>query len=69
MFGNEDLVRDCLEYVVFENHISDTNGVWRVHDKLTPEWSTKAPPIIRTMRQPNMEDDVVDEEQKQVATT
>ena len=52
MYGSEDLIKDCLEYVVFEKHLSDTYGVWRVHDKLTPDWAPKPQPIYRTIRQP-----------------
>ena len=65
MFGNEDLERDCLEYIVFENHLSDTNGRWRIHDKVIPEWGTQAPPVVRTMRQPN----VVEEKNEKVQET
>ncbi|CAK9295326.1 unnamed protein product [Gordionus sp. m RMFG-2023] len=30
--------RDVLEYVVFENHLADTYGKWRLHAKTVPDW-------------------------------
>lgn len=38
MFGSADLVKDVLEYVVFEKHIVNIYGKWRVHDKVLPDW-------------------------------
>ncbi|CRK99794.1 CLUMA_CG013102, isoform A [Clunio marinus] len=42
MHGSEILAKDVLEYVVFEKHLSNYHGVWRIHDKIIPDW---APPI------------------------
>lgn len=39
--GSEILAKDVLEYVVFEKHLSNMYGAWRVHDKIIPDW---APP-------------------------
>jgi len=52
-FGSEKLAKDCLEYVVFEKHIADDYGQWRLHSKIVPEWLPKQQPVLRTMRQPN----------------
>lgn len=38
MHGSEILAKDVLEYVVFEKHVSNEYGVWRLHDKLIPDW-------------------------------
>jgi large subunit ribosomal protein L45 len=55
-YGSESLAKDCLEYVVFEKHISDEYGLWRIHGKIIPDWM---PPgqqtVVRTMRKPNFE--------------
>lgn len=55
-YGSENLAKDSLEYVVFEKHISDEYGSWRIHGKIIPDWM---PPgqqtVIRTMRKPNFE--------------
>ena len=39
--GSEAIIKDVLEYVVFENRISSTNGIWRIHDKIVPAWMKK----------------------------
>ncbi|XP_049885706.1 probable 39S ribosomal protein L45, mitochondrial [Pectinophora gossypiella] len=41
LHGSEILAKDVLEYVVFEKHLSNLYGTWRVHDKIIPDW---APP-------------------------
>lgn len=38
MHGSEILAKDVLEYVVFEKHISNEYGKWRLHDKIIPDW-------------------------------
>ncbi|XP_034233576.1 probable 39S ribosomal protein L45, mitochondrial isoform X2 [Thrips palmi] len=37
LYGSEVLAKDVLEYVVFEKHLSNEYGVWRVHAKLIPQ--------------------------------
>jgi len=55
-YGSENLAKDCLEYVVFEKHISDEYGIWRIHAKIIPDWMPAGQqPVIRTMRQPHFE--------------
>lgn len=48
--GSEAVVKDVVEYVVFEKNISDYNGKWRLHSKIIPEWAGKKDPIIATFR-------------------
>ena len=38
MSGSEKIVKDVLEFVVFENHVSEEYGRWRIHAKLIPDW-------------------------------
>ncbi|ENN71516.1 hypothetical protein HUJ04_013279 [Dendroctonus ponderosae] len=38
MHGSEILAKDVLEYVVFEKHLSNQYGLWRVHAKIIPTW-------------------------------
>lgn len=38
LLGTEHEAKPVLEYVVFENHIASADGVWRLHDKVYPEW-------------------------------
>jgi len=56
MFGSDTLAKDCLEYVVFERHLADEYGLWRIHGKITPPWLPPAQPVLRTMRKPKFEE-------------
>lgn len=50
MHGSEILAKDVLEYIVFEKHLSNVYGKWRLHHKVIPDWMPlpEAPP--RTYR-------------------
>ena len=63
MYGGENLLKDCLEYVVFEKHLSDEYGRWRVHGKIIPTWVPPQPGLYRTMKRPHF-DPVEDLEEK-----
>lgn len=41
LLGDPDEEKDVLEYVVFENHVSSLEGIWRMHDKVYPHWLPK----------------------------
>lgn len=59
--GSETLPKDVLEYIVFEKHLTNPYGTWRLHDKIKPSW---APPkdstVIGTYVRPELLE--VDEE-------
>ncbi|VVC88206.1 unnamed protein product [Leptidea sinapis] len=55
--GSEILAKDVLEYVVFEKHLSNLYGTWRVHDKIVPEWAPPRDPSRLTTRRPDPSDD------------
>ncbi|XP_028044867.1 probable 39S ribosomal protein L45, mitochondrial isoform X2 [Monomorium pharaonis] len=38
--GSKILRKDVLEYIVFEKHLANEYGVWRIHDKIIPPWMT-----------------------------
>ncbi|XP_059612019.1 large ribosomal subunit protein mL45 [Phlebotomus argentipes] len=38
LHGSEILAKDVLEYVVFERHMANEYGKWRLHEKIVPEW-------------------------------
>jgi large subunit ribosomal protein L45 len=38
VFGNEVVAKDVLEYVVFEKHVANIYGLWRIHEKIIPDW-------------------------------
>ncbi|XP_045613666.2 large ribosomal subunit protein mL45 isoform X4 [Procambarus clarkii] len=48
--GSEVVARDVLEYVVFEKHLANTYGIWRIHDKIIPDWMPPKTPILKTYR-------------------
>lgn len=58
MYGSEILAKDVLEYVVFEKHISNRYGTWRMHAKIIPDWLPPKDPVTKTYR-------VVEDEPKQ----
>lgn len=50
MHGSEILAKDVLEYVIFENNISNQYGVWRLHAKIIPDWTPPREPSRKTYR-------------------
>lgn len=38
LHGSEILAKDVLEYVVFEKHLANEYGTWRIHEKIIPDW-------------------------------
>jgi large subunit ribosomal protein L45 len=37
--GSEVIAKDVLEYVVFEKHLANIYGIWRIHGKIIPSWA------------------------------
>lgn len=48
MHGSEILAKDVLEYIVFEKHLSNVYGTWRMHDKIIPDWMPTKEPASKT---------------------
>ncbi|PSN42013.1 putative 39S ribosomal protein L45 [Blattella germanica] len=48
MHGSEILAKDVLEYVVFEKHLSNQYGLWRIHEKIVPDWMPPKDPLPKT---------------------
>lgn len=59
MHGSEILAKDVLEYVVYEKHISNEYGVWKLHEKIIPDWMPAKDPALITYR--------IDDEPEKVA--
>ena len=64
--GHPLTAKDVLEYVVFEKHITDTEGSWRIHGKIIPEWApnrdgSKLTHVVRNDVEIE-EEDVVDDD-------
>ncbi|KAJ8962543.1 hypothetical protein NQ318_000935 [Aromia moschata] len=51
MHGSEILAKDVLEYVVFEKHLANEYGTWRVHAKIIPDWLPPKEPSAITYKQ------------------
>ncbi|XP_077020721.1 large ribosomal subunit protein mL45 isoform X1 [Tamandua tetradactyla] len=52
MYGQEDVPKDVLEYVVFEKHLVNPYGNWRMHGKIVPPWAPPKQPILKTVMIP-----------------
>ena len=39
--GHPHVAKDVIEFVVFEKHIVNIYGKWRLHTKLIPQWLEK----------------------------
>lgn len=50
MYGSEILAKDVLEYVVFEKHLANEYGIWRIHDKIIPDWMPPKQPSLTTYK-------------------
>jgi len=48
MFGSDVIAKDVLEYVVFEKHIVNQYGIWRIHGKIIPDWMPPKEPAAIT---------------------
>jgi len=53
--GSEVVAKDVLEYVVFEKHLSNIYGLWRLHSKIVPDWLPAREPGRLTFRMPKEE--------------
>ncbi|KAK5647726.1 hypothetical protein RI129_002618 [Pyrocoelia pectoralis] len=57
--GSEIIAKDVLEYVVFEKHLANEYGTWRIHGKIIPDWLPSRDPTSFTHKlQPNNETSV-----------
>merc|ERR1711874_257397 len=72
--GSEVVAKDVLEYVVFEKHLANIYGIWRLHSKIIPDWAPPRQPGLLTYRipaeQPEAEtksEDTTGTEKKEVA--
>ena len=53
--GSEVVAKDVLEYVVFEKHLSNIYGLWRLHSKIVPDWLPAREPGRLTFKIPKEE--------------
>nr|SVE74437.1 EOG090X0DDP [Daphnia barbata] len=48
LYGSEVVVKDVLEYVVLEKHLANMYGLWRIHEKIIPDWMPAREPGRKT---------------------
>lgn len=71
MHGSEILAKDVLEYVVFEKHMSNEYGIWRVHAKIIPTWMPAKEPSKTTYRkqiEPEVDTSIVSHEDSNITS-
>lgn len=67
MHGSEILAKDVIEYVVFEKHLANLYGVWKLHDKIVPDWAPdREPRPLTYVVEPEPEPPVKEIEEKKV---
>jgi len=55
MYGDSQLPKGVVEYIVMEKWITDTNGLWRIHGKIMPEDAPPRAEMIKTYKVPVFE--------------
>ncbi|KAB0795662.1 hypothetical protein PPYR_09723 [Photinus pyralis] len=53
LHGSEIIAKDVLEYVVFEKHLANEYGVWRIHGKIIPDWLPRRDATLLTHKLPS----------------
>ncbi|XP_054000894.1 probable 39S ribosomal protein L45, mitochondrial [Hylaeus anthracinus] len=69
VMGSEILRKDVLDYVVFEKHLSNEYGVWRIHGKIVPSWMPPEEVPSKTYTLRKQEDDLTEKPVESVAET
>ncbi|GFS50993.1 probable 39S ribosomal protein L45, mitochondrial [Trichonephila inaurata madagascariensis] len=55
MHGSEDTVKDVLEYVVLEKHLTLPHSTWKIHGKIIPDWMPPKESIKKTYYLPDID--------------
>ncbi|CAH8576040.1 unnamed protein product [Schistosoma guineensis] len=69
LYGNPDTAVDVLDYVVFERHVSDEYGTWRLHGKVSHPNSTINYTYIPTQRLFSVNSSTTSESNKLIANS
>lgn len=69
MHGSEAIIKDVLEYVVFEKHISNVYGTWRLHSKIIPDWQPPKEPMKKTFVKPKQQPEAAEAAEPTTETT
>jgi len=63
--GSETVAKDVLEFVVFEKHLANVYGTWRIHAKIIPDWLPAKEPGRLTYRVPAQKEDTQEMDKKE----
>ena len=63
--GSETVAKDVLEFVVFEKHLANVYGTWRIHAKIIPDWLPAKEPGRLTYRVPSQKEDTKKTDKKE----
>lgn len=69
MLGSETVKKDVLDYVVFEKHLSNMYGSWRIHAKIIPKWLKPQEVAAKTFVLPKKEEEAPPSDVESVAQT
>nr|CAG4646564.1 EOG090X0DDP [Macrothrix elegans] len=69
LYGSEVVAKDVLEYVVFEKHLANLYGKWRIHEKIIPDWMPPREAGKRTFVQSVEVEDKADNSETAVLVT
>lgn len=64
MHGSESTVKDVLEYVVFEKHLTNPYAQWKIHGKIIPSWLPPRDSITKTYPRPDIEKEFPEPEEE-----
>ncbi|XP_034188040.2 mitochondrial ribosomal protein L45 isoform X1 [Osmia lignaria lignaria] len=67
MLGSETVKKDVLDYVVFEKHLSNVYGNWRIHGKIIPKWLKPQEIAARTFILPKEKEEAPPSDAESVA--
>lgn len=67
--GSETVKKDVLDYVVFERHLSNIYGTWRIHGKIIPSWVCPNEVSTKTYALPKEEKKVSTTDNESIADT
>ncbi|XP_018328436.1 probable 39S ribosomal protein L45, mitochondrial [Agrilus planipennis] len=67
MHGSDIIAKDVLEYMVFEKHLANEYGTWKIHAKIIPDWLPQKDPSPLTYKKPIETSVTVANEEKSTA--
>ncbi|KZC07987.1 PREDICTED: probable 39S ribosomal protein L45, mitochondrial [Dufourea novaeangliae] len=67
--GSEILKKDVLDYIVFEKHLSNEYGTWRMHGKIVPSWMPLGDVAAKTFVLPKSDDTSPESAAESIAET